>query len=227
MCGGWSNLNFGKLAPSTSYDPAILNGWNIREYTWDLNVGLQHEILPRVAVTVGYVHRVWGNFTVTHNRAVGPGDFDTFTLTAPADPRLPGGGNYTVTAYDVKAAKFGQTDNFVTFASNYRNQTEHYNGVDVDVNARLQRFTVVGGFTTGQKATNNCDIVAKLPEILASGTRQPREFCALQTPFLTQIKGLTTYSLPWLGLQLSGTFQSKPAVGANAPRIASESLAAN
>src|SRR5262249_46107311 len=80
-CGGWSNLNFGKLGPSTSYDPAVLNGWNIREYTWDLDVSLQHEILPRVAVTIGYVRRVWGNFTVTHNRSVGPGDFDTFTLT--------------------------------------------------------------------------------------------------------------------------------------------------
>jgi hypothetical protein len=226
-CGPWSNQSFGKIAPSTSYDPKVLNGWNIREYTWDFDVSVQHEIAPRVAVTAGYVRRIWGNFTVTHNRAVGPGDFDQFTVTAPADPRLPGGGNYALTAYDVKPAKFGLTDNYVTFASNYGNQTEHYNGFDFDVNARMRRFTVVGGLTTGQKMTNNCDIVAQLPETLLGPVRQPKEFCNLQTPFLTQVKGLTTYSLPWLGVQLSGTFQSKPTVGANAPSIASESLAAN
>ena len=237
-CGPWSNQSFGKLTPATTYDSKVLNGWNIREYTWDLNAGLQQELAPRVSVTVGYVRRVWGNFTVTHNRAVGPEDFDTFTLAAPSDPRLPGGGNYAVTVYDVKQAKFGQVDNYVTFASNYGNQTEHYNGVDVDIDARLRNgVTVRGGFTTGQKSLNNCDIVAKLPEATlgtAPGTpapllniRQPREFCDLQTPFLTQIKGLATYSLPWLGLQLSGTFQSKPMVGIDPPGIATESLAAN
>ena len=175
-CGPWSVQNFGnKLAPTTSYDSEILNGWNIREFTWDLGVSVQQQLAPRVSVTVGYVRRVWGNFTVTDNRAVGPADFDPFTLTAPANPRLQGGGNYIVTAYDVKEARFGQTDNFVTFASNYGKQTEHYNGVDVNVAARLRGVTVMGGFTTGQKATNNCQIVAKVPEILLAGpVRQPR-----------------------------------------------------
>jgi hypothetical protein len=179
-------------------------------------------------VTVGYVRRSWGNFTVTDNRAVVPEDFDTFQLTAPADSRLPGGGNYVVTAYDVKLAKFGQTDNFVTFARNYGKQTERYNGVDFTVDARLRRgFTASGGFTTGRKATNNCEVVAKLPEMITGGIRQPREFCNLQTPFLTQLKGLATYTFPRFGVQLAGTFQSKPTVGQNFPSIASESLAAN
>jgi hypothetical protein len=226
-CGAWSNQNFGTIAPNVSYDPKLLNGWNIREYTWDLGIGLQQEVAPGVSVTAGYVRRVWGNFQVTHNRDVTAADFDTFTITVPSDPRLPGSGNYTVTAYDVKAAKFGQTDNFVTFSSNYGTQLEHYNGFDFDVNARIRRFTVVGGLTTGQKMANNCAVVAQLPEVLTGATRQPREFCNQQTPFLTQIKGLATYSVPWWGLQLSGTFQSKPTVGSGNPSIASESLAAN
>lgn len=87
-------------------------------------------------------------------------------------------------------------------------------------------FARLGG--TGRRTRGfNCEIVAKLPEALVGNVRQPRDFCNLQTPFLTQIKGLTTYALPWLGVQLSGTFQSKPTVGANAPSVASESLAAN
>ena len=52
-------------------------------------------------------------------------------------------------------------------------------------------------------------------------------FCNLQTPFLTQLKGLATYTFPRFGIQFAGTFQSKPTVGQNFPSIASESLAAN
>src|SRR5262245_26868872 len=227
-CGPWANQSFGKLAPATTYDPNVLNGWNIREFTWDLGISAQQQLAPRVSVTVGYVRRAWGNLTVTDNRAVTAADFDTFTVTAPKDTRLPGGGGYGVTVYDVKAAKFGQTDNFVTFASNYGNQTERYNGVDVNMDARLfHGIMVIGGLTTGRKSTNNCDVITKLPEILVTGVRQPKEFCDLQTPFLTQIKGLASYSIPRVNLQLSGTFQSKPTVGQNFPTIASESLAAN
>jgi hypothetical protein len=227
-CGPWSNQSFGKVVSSTTYDPEILKGWNIREFTWDFGASIQQEVAPRLSVTLGYVRRVWGNLTVTDNRAVSPQDFDSFKLAAPSDSRLPGGGGYAMTVYDVKLDRFGQVDNFVTFARNYGNQTETYNGVDFNVDARLrQGLTASGGFTTGRKATNNCEIVAKLPESLVGGIRQPSEFCDLQTPFLTQLKGLATYSLPWFGLQLAGTFQSKPTVGQNFPGIASESLAAN
>ena len=239
-CGPWANQNFGKLATNLTYDPKILNGWNIREFTWDLGLSVQQQLAPRLSVTVGYVRRVWGNFFAIDNRAVGPEDFDTFTLTAPSLPRLPGGGGYTVTAYDVKPAKFGLVDNFVTFARNYGDQMEHYNAIDVNVDARLRRFTLVGGLSTGRKSANDCDIVAKLPEMLLTTptapnatapspvpTRRAREFCDLQTPFLTHIKGLTTYTVPRLDIQVAGTFQSKPTVGQNFPSIASESFAGN
>ncbi|OLC28111.1 MAG: hypothetical protein AUH28_19640 [Acidobacteria bacterium 13_1_40CM_56_16] len=239
-CGPWSNQNFGKLATNLTYDPKILNGWNTREFTWDLSMSIQQQLAPRVSVTLGYVRRVWGNFFVTDNRAVGPEDFDTFKLTAPSDARLPSGGGYTVTAYDVKPAKFGLVDNFVTSASNYGTEREHYNAIDLNVEGRLRRFTMIGGLTTGRKATNECEIVAKVPEASlitpfapgfdSTGTlpfRRPREFCDLQSPFLTQIKGLTTYTIPRIDVQVAGTFQSKPAVGANFPSIANESLAAN
>ena len=46
------------------------------------SVGLQHEILPRVAVDVNYSRRSWGNHFFTDNRALTPADF--------ADQKLPG-----------------------------------------------------------------------------------------------------------------------------------------
>src|SRR2546422_6000661 len=126
-----------------------------REFTWDLSMSIQQQLAPRVSVTLGYVRRVWGNFFVTDNRAVGPEDFDTFKLTAPSDSRLPGGGGYVVTAYDVKPTRFGLTDNLVTFARNYGNETEHYDAIDANVDARLSRFTLVGGLSSGRKSAND------------------------------------------------------------------------
>ena len=43
---------------------------------------------------VAYNRRAWGNFYYTDNRAVGPGDYDVATLTAPRHPDLPDGGGY-------------------------------------------------------------------------------------------------------------------------------------
>ena len=42
------------------------------------------------------------------------------------------------------------TDNYTTFASDFGKQTEHWNGVDVSVNARLQNGVMLqGGVSTG------------------------------------------------------------------------------
>jgi hypothetical protein len=118
-CGA-GNPNFGRAVFATTYDPEPLNGWNIREFSWDLNAGVQHEIMPRVSAEVYYVRRSWGNQTVTDNRAYGPADYDRFSLTAPAHASLPNGGGQRLDGlYELKAsAPFGRVDNFVTFAKN-------------------------------------------------------------------------------------------------------------
>ena len=82
-CGPWSNQNFGKEVFTTTYDPDLLTGWNKREYSWDLTTTVSQQLAPRVSVELSYARRVWGNFQVTDNRAVGPADFDPFTIVAP------------------------------------------------------------------------------------------------------------------------------------------------
>lgn len=82
LCGPWSNQNFGKEVFATTYDPAVLTGWNKREYSWDLTTTVSQQLAPRVSVELSYARRVWGNFQVTDNRAVGPADFDPFTIVS-------------------------------------------------------------------------------------------------------------------------------------------------
>ena len=59
-------------------------------------------------------------------------------------------------------AKFGLVDNYTTFASDFGEQTETWNGVDLSVNARLQNGVMLqGGFSTGRTVTDNCEVAAK------------------------------------------------------------------
>jgi hypothetical protein len=103
-------------------------------------------------------------------------------------------------------------NNYVTPASNYGTQIEHWNGVDVSVNARLaQGLLLRGGFSTGRTLTDNCQIQTQLPELIATNTTAtPLSYCRVVTPFLTQVKGLGSYTIPRIDVQLSGSFQSIP-----------------
>ena len=230
-CGG-GNPNFGKAAPFQTYDPKVLSGWQVREYSWDMSVGVQQEVAPRTSVEVTYVRRSWGNHTVTDNRAYSAADYDRFSLTAPSDPRLPNGGGYRVDGlYELKADRtFGLLDNFITHAKNFGDGiAETYNGVDVNVNARLASGPQLqGGFNIGQSARNECDVVPQIPESLTVfGFRTPEQFCDIASGWKLSVGGLASYVVPKLDVLVSGTIQSRPFSGANFPGIASQSLAAN
>lgn len=205
-CGAMSNQNFGKATPSTAVDPATLNGWGARAYNWEFSTSVQQQVLPRMSVEVGYFRRWFGNFTVTDNRAVAASDYSAFSIVAPTDARLPGGGGYAISGlYDLNPNRVGQVDNYVTFASNYGAQTEHWNGVDLTVNARPKPSVLLqGGVSTGRTITDNCAVYAQLPEIgpLAA------PYCNQKTGFVTQVKLLGTYTVPKIDVQASGTFQS-------------------
>ena len=224
-CQAMANRNFGTNVPSTAFDPKALGGWGVRTYNWEFSTGVQHEILPRVSVDFGYFRRWYGNFLATDSLAYAPSDFNTFSITAPSDSRLPGSGGYAIGGlYNLNPAKFGvPANNLVTFASNYGKQIEHWNGIDVSINARLQRGLLVqGGFSTGRTSTDSCEIVAQLPELIAgvgvvaaipgaaATSATPQQYCHVDTPFLTQIKGLGSYTIPKIDVQVSGSFQSVP-----------------
>jgi len=210
-CGAWSNRLFGSSTQGTAWNPALLTGWGVRPNDWALGVGVQHEFLPRASVEVSY-NRRWfptRNFTVTDNRAVTNADYDSFSLVAPLDPRLPGGGGYVIDdLWDIKPVKFGQVDNFVTAASEFGEQMNRWHGVDVNFNVRMQNgLRFQGGTSTGRRITDNCEITPDNPS---------RRFCRVVEPFRTQITALGSYTIPRVDVLLSGTFQSVPGPSRNA-----------
>jgi hypothetical protein len=175
---------------------------------------VQHEIASRVSVDVGYFRRWYGNLTTTYNRAVTASDFGQFNYVAPADPALPGGGGQTIgPLYNLNQNKVGQTDNFLTLSDNVGGQTQRWHGVDANVRVRARNgLSLQGGFSTGTTLTESCGIRAAHPD---TATLNP--YCLQNTVWLTQAKGLVTYAVPRVDMQVSAGLQSLPgpAVAAN------------
>ena len=191
-------------------NPDILRGWGVREYDWHLGASIQREVLPRTSVEVGYYRRWFGNFLVTDNRAVGPADFDQFTVNAPQHQSLPGGGGYPLTFQDARRLT---QDNYLTFETDYApRRTQYWHGVDVNFTARpIGTLALQGGTSTGRGVREHCALVQALPELFATGgIRQPLESCATSEPFLTQFRGVASYNIPQIDVTLSAGVQSKP-----------------
>lgn len=217
-CGPWLNSNFGNPFSTTTVNPDVLHGWGIRPYDWQFGVTIQQEIVPRVSVDVSYNRRWWGNFFFTHNRAIGPQDFDIATMTAPSNPNLPNGGGYPVSFYTRNArSPLGATDNYYTFASDYGDVSTYWHGVDFNINARTKNgITFQGGTSTGRGVRDYCQVMQKLPETYVTpGTvlaNQQVGACAVTEPWLTAARGLVSYTVPKIDVLLASSFRSTPSV---------------
>src|SRR5216684_3494189 len=130
-CGRLSNLSFGGTDPNvTTVDPAVLHGFDVRPYQWETTFGLERQIATGWSATLSYVRRSLGNFTVTRNAAVPQDAYDPYCISAPVDPRLPGGGgNQICGLYDIKPDYFQilNSKKIVTNADQFGKDTQIYN----------------------------------------------------------------------------------------------------
>ena len=204
-CGPWSNQNFGSSVPGTRYDPRLLEGWGVRPADSQLAVGIQRELLARLSAEVTYHHRWFSNFTATDNVLVGPSDYSPYSIVAPVDPRLPDGGGYVIDdLWDINQTSFGRVDNFVAPSEDYGEQIRYWQGVDVNISGRMRNGLMFqGGTSTGRLVTDDCDVDPKLDS-------PSRRFCRVVAPFATQFKGLMSYIIPKVDVQVSSTIQSLP-----------------
>jgi len=218
-CGAIDQPLFGTAVPSTTYDPNLLTGWGKRNFNWEFSTGIQREILPRVSLDLSYFRRWYGNFQAGDNRAFATSDYQKFNFNVPAG--LPNAGQ-TLTAYDLPfPLVFAPPQTFVTLADNLGTMTEHWNGVDLNVNSRLMNGVILqGGFSTGRLVLDDCDLTSKYPEMLQTFfgaptilpffAARPVQLCHQDQGFTTQYKATAAYVLPKVDVQIAGAFQSLP-----------------
>jgi len=214
-CAGMNSPTFGTGTYTTgNIDSAILNGWSVRPGDWQIGASVQQQLLRRVSLEAGYFRRWLTNFTATDNTAVSAADFTPFSLTAPTDSRLPGGGGYTVSGlYNVVPAGFGLTNNNITFANNFGKWTQVYNGFLFNVSARASKgLTFQGGVNTGKTVQDMCSVRATLPELsvgfFGSTVGPTNPYCHIAPGFITKVTGLASYNVPKVDVLLSGTWRS-------------------
>ena len=226
LCGVLSNVSFGENVMTNAFDDGILSGWGVRPSDWNLAVSFQQQLGRRSSLDVSYSRRSFRGFTVADNLSVSASDFTPFSVVAPRDPRLPGGGGYVVDGiYDVVPELAGQVANFITDSGRYGEWSQYSNALDVTVEARVHdRLTFVGGTSTGQTVADNCAVRRHLPELattmpnttafgagLATSAVTPvSPYCHVAFGVLTQLRGLSTYRVPKLDVEVATTFQSKP-----------------
>jgi hypothetical protein len=206
-----NDRNFGGVSgTSTQVNQATLRGWNIRQSDWQWSVTVQQEVIPRVSAEVSYNRRWFLGQKVTDNTLRGPEDYQEFTITAPSDSRLPGGGGYPITLQMVTAAAAARgAQNYVTFESDFGPERQNYfDGVDFTLNARLrQGLTLQLGTSTGRSVVDSC---ATARNIDGGGNVRDLRNCRDADPFQTTIRGLASYTIPKVDVLVSGTVRSQP-----------------
>jgi hypothetical protein len=244
-CGPWGSTNFGNPNALTQFNPDVLKGWGTRPYDWQFGASIQQEVLPRVSVEAGYYRRWFGNFFVYDNTLLGPNDFDQITITAPPNPGLPNGGGYPATFLTLKEGRSATVLNNYTFASDFggKDPTVYWHGFDITVNARMQNGLVVqGGTSTGRGVRDYCSVAAELPEFYNTALTNPAQNiqttpfqllqdCKITENWLTQFRGLASYTIPKIDVLVSTVLQFRPnaSTGPTDTTVASNgtSLAAN
>jgi hypothetical protein len=208
-----SGANFGRIGAATIVDPALLSGMGVRSHDYQTEITLQQEVLPRVSAEVSYIHRTFHGFRVTNDLNRDPRtDWLNYTINAPSDPRLPGGGNYPIQVYIANTTAAAR--NFLTSESTYgeggRERESFYDGVNVNVNARMRNGLFVSlGTQTGRRVDDECHVVINY------GNPNPRD-CRSFDPWQTTIRGLGSYTIPKVDVLVSATLRSQPPVALGA-----------
>jgi hypothetical protein len=223
-CGPISNQYFGQNNPNAvQIDPAVLSGYGKRDHNWDVTAEAQHQLREGIGVTGGYYYNNGGYFRyafgspfsskvrVTDNLAVTQADYQTYCITAPSNPNLPGGGGYPVCQNaDVIPTKYGQVQNYITLVDPYGTFSSRNDFIGLTVDARLPKsIRINGGFDTGRSVLDRCFVVDSPQEL---------QNCRVVTPFSaqTQFKANGVVPLP-LDFATAFAWQniSGPSYGAN------------
>jgi hypothetical protein len=121
---------------NTRIDPGLR-----RPYNWEYAASVQHEVMPKLALSVGYYRRQLRDLYGSRNVLVPESAYAAVTITNPLT-------NQPLTVFNQDPATRGRTD--LVLANDAVLDTT-YNGVEVQVTKRFDNnATLFGGFTAGR-----------------------------------------------------------------------------
>jgi hypothetical protein len=211
-----TNVNFGQLGAATAVDPGVLNGWGVRPHDYQSTVTLQQELLPRISGEFSFTHRSFHGFFVTDD-LTRQGDinsyYNTYTLTAPSDSRLAGGGGYPVLVYvPTAAANAVAPQRFLMREEDLgATRTSVWDGFEITVNARLRGgLTAQVGSSTGRAKVDTCAVDALYNQVGAAAITGPNlRGCNNVEPWQTNLRGLASYTIPKIDVLVSTVVRSQ------------------
>ena len=212
-CAQISDLGFGSPRFTSDLDPKLVSGWGVRSGDWQIGASVQQQLLPRVSAEFGYTRRWLTNFTWDNNVLQATNQFDTFSITAPNDSRLPdeAQGRTLNGLYNVQQSVASQVNNITMLAKDAGGDyTSMFNGFLLNVTARTRNgLTFQGGLGTGVTEVDYCDVRAVSPEYTVLGAQNPTNpWCNTSTGWVTRYTGLGSYTVPKVDVLVSGTFRS-------------------
>ena len=221
------------------YGDSLLDGWGTRRSEWQLALGIQHELLPRFSAEVTYNRRDYANLTVSDTLGIGCDRFNGtqdmracqdgylnftspnygfFSVVAPTDPNLPGGGGYVIQGLANPNAALPTGRPAAVTIMNDLGYT--WNGVDTNFVWRgtekwgLRGLRANGGTSTGRSVRDLCYTTLDGPNVQQHEGVAPE--CNPHRRWETNVRGTATYTvLPnkaWADILVSTVFQWRPGV---------------
>ena len=224
---GGVGLNFGNANPNTTtINPDILGGWGVRPNDWQFGASVQHELVPRVSVELGYNRRWWGNFFVTDNVLTTAADYDVYSIVIPEHEHLPDSGQSAQFVAITQAANARGAQSYMTSEKDYGDaRTSYWHGMDFTATARLANgLTLQAGTSTGRAVRDFCNATRALPELL--GTARV-DSCDITEKWATSFRGLASYTIPKIDVLVSASMRSLETTPGGGVATNGLSLAAN
>jgi hypothetical protein len=211
-CAQISDLGFGTERFTSDLDSELRSGWGVRPGDWQIGASIQQQLMPRVSAEIGFNRRWLTNFTWDDNVLQATSDYDSFSITAPSDSRLPdeARGRTISGIYNVRS-NISSVNNVTMLASKAGGDySQVHNGVLLNISARVRNgLTLQGGFGTGTTRTDYCAVRAAAPEFTVLGAQSPTNpWCNTSTGWVTRATGLGSYTVPKVDVLVSGTFRS-------------------
>ena len=145
--GPAADVNFGRVTALTrSPDPNIERAYNLSS-----SLGVEHQLVPGLGVTLMWFHREWRNLHRTDNDLLTFADYTPVDIVSPLDGSV-------ITAYNLNAAKRGLVQQVDRNASDTATRRNSYNAFELSLSGRLPGGgNAFGGWTADRTVDVVCD----------------------------------------------------------------------